>query len=174
MLEKEYTILWIIRHTSKFVAIKRSWMTLRLHGLAFPPKTSRPPPEGTLLEHKLTGRIYGPVMSFTWPSQSFRQLDKTLVERQIMSHRIFPTLVRSPEERKPLLEKRIYFTERQSFGRRMLNSHNDQGDIRIRRLILPSATRLLISADDRFVIRFWDRICAIGLHMIRRVEVQRI
>ena len=57
-----------------------------LEGLAFTPESARPPPEGSLLEHELGCWIDGPVVTFARATQSFGQLDETLVQTQIVAY----------------------------------------------------------------------------------------
>lgn len=98
-------------------------MVLRFHGLALPPETSGSPPERTLLEHELAGRVYSPVMSFPRTTQAFRQLNEALVQRQVVPDGVLPTLIRAPEELEALLQKRVDLAERQPFAGRLLYSH---------------------------------------------------
>ena len=55
-------------------------------------------PEGTLLEHVLLCRVDGPVVPLPGPAQRLGQLDETLVEGQVVAHRVLPALVRATEE----------------------------------------------------------------------------
>ena len=115
---------------------------LSFHGcflvLAFPAEAARPSPERSLLKHVLTGRVHRPIVTFSRPTQSLRQFDKTLIQRQIMAHRILPALVRSAEEGEILLEKLVNFVEGHFPGRCVLNGHDDERDVGEGRLLVPA------------------------------------
>ena len=55
----------------------------RFERLTLPPEAAWPSPERPLLEHKLGGRIYRPVVALPGSAQTFRQLDEALVKREV-------------------------------------------------------------------------------------------
>lgn len=114
---------------------------IRFEGLAFAPEASRPAPETALFKHELGGRIDGPVVTFARPPQAFWQFDETLVEREIVTHRVLPALIGSPEEWEALLEELVDFAQRQPLAGRALDGHDDQCDVGIRRFLLSPDSR---------------------------------
>jgi hypothetical protein len=62
-------------------------------------------PERALLEHILLGGVDGPVVTLAGPAQRLGQLDETLVQGQIVPHRVLPALVGTTEEREFRLKK---------------------------------------------------------------------
>lgn len=143
----------VTNHSAHVIGKKWSWMVLWFHCLTFPSKTSGSSTERAFFKHELTGWVYSPVMSFSWPSQSFREFDEAFVEGEVMADGVLPSLVSSPEEGESLLEKRVDFAECESFCWWMLDCHDDQGDVRVRRFFLAS--------DSAFFVgwwRFWIRI----------------
>lgn len=109
-----------------------------LQRLTFAPKTPGSPSEGALLEHKLTGRVDSPVVSLPWPAEAFGQLNEALVQRQVVTHRVLPSLVGAPEEREAALQELVYFTKRQALGWRALDSHDYQSDVGIGGFLWPA------------------------------------
>lgn len=105
-----------------------------LQGLTFSPEASGSAAKRAFLEHELTARIDGPVVAFPRPAQPLGQLDEALVQRKIMPDRVFPALIRAPEEWEASLEELVDLTECQSFGGGALYGHNDESDVGIRRL----------------------------------------
>lgn len=98
-----------------------------VHGfesLAFPSETAGPASKRALFEHELAPGVDGPIVAFTRPPEALGKFDETFVERQIVSDRIFPALVRTPKKREASLEELINFTQRQPFGRRALYRHD--------------------------------------------------
>ena len=112
--------------------------TERLQRLAFPSETTRTSPEGSLLEHELGGWVDRPVVSLARTTESLRQLDEALVQRQVVSHRVLPALVRSAEEGEPLLQELVDLAQCTPLCWCRLYGHDDEGDIGVRRLLLPS------------------------------------
>jgi hypothetical protein len=64
-------------------------------------------PERALLEHVLLGGVDGPVVPLAGPSQRLWQLDETLVQGQVVPHRVLPALVGTAEERELCLKKEM-------------------------------------------------------------------
>lgn len=67
-----------------------------VHGfqsLTLAPETSGSPSEGALLEHKLTSRVDSPVVALPWPTEAFGQLYETLVQGQVVTYGVLPSLV---------------------------------------------------------------------------------
>lgn len=115
-------------------------------GLTFSPEAPGSAPKRAFLKHELTAWIDGPVVAFPRPAQPLGQLDKALVQRKIMPDRVFPALIRSPEEREASLEELVDLTECQPFGGRALDGHNDERDVGVRRLFRsPQARARLLS-----------------------------
>lgn len=117
-------------------------------------ETTWSPPTRGFLEHELLIGVDGPVMAFTWTSQGLGQFDETLVEAEIVTNRILPTLVRSPEKGKSLLEIVIDLTKGHSLDGDRLDGHHDHGNITERWFFLSSRTMISLSI---FPINF--RIC---------------
>lgn len=105
-----------------------------LQSLTFSSESSRSATKRAFLEHELTARIDGPVVTFPRPAQPFGQLDEALVQRQIMPDRVLPALIGAPEEWKASLEELVDLTECQSFGGGALYCHDDESDVGVRRL----------------------------------------
>lgn len=114
---------------------------LRLQRLTLASETSWTPTERTLLEHELGSRIYRPVMSFARPAEPLGQLDEALVEREVVPHGVLPALVGAAEELEALLQETVDLGQREALGGRVLDSHDNQGDVRVGRLLLPPASR---------------------------------
>lgn len=87
-----------------------------LQRLALAPKAPGSPSERAFLEHKLTGRVDSPVVAFPWPAEAFGQLNEALVQGQVVTHGVLPSLVGAPKKREAALEELVYFTERQALG----------------------------------------------------------
>lgn len=102
-----------------------------LQRLAFTPEAPRPPAEGSLLEHELTGWVDSPVVALPGPPEPLGQLYEALIQRQVVTHGILPSLVRASEKREAALEELVNFTERQAFGGRALDSHDYQRNVRV-------------------------------------------
>lgn len=83
-----------------------------LQRLALAPKTPRSPSEGALFEHKLTSWVDSPVMTLPWSTKAFGQLNEALVQGQVVTHGVLPSLIRAPEEREAALKELVYFAER--------------------------------------------------------------
>lgn len=108
-----------------------------VHGLeclTFPPEASGSAAKGAFLEHELAARINGPVMALPRPAQPFGQLDETLVQRKVMSDRVLPALIRTPEEREPRLEELVDLAQCQPLGWGALDCHDDESNVGVRRL----------------------------------------
>lgn len=108
-----------------------------LERLALPTEPSGSTAKGAFLKHEFTGRVDGPVMSLPWPAESFGQFDEALVQRQIVAHRVLPSLVRPSEEGEPGLQELIDLAQGEPLGRGTLYSHYDQSDVRIRGFLRP-------------------------------------
>ena len=145
---------------------------LGFHGcflvLAFPAEAARSSPERPLLKHVLTGRVHRPIVTFSRPTQSLRQFDETLIQRQIMAHRILPALVRPAEKGEILLEKLVNFVEGHFPGRRVLNGHDDERDVGEGWLLVPAMVgsfggrfsvelSLIIRAEKKSFLEPWEK-----------------
>ena len=64
----------------------------RLQGLALASEAARTPAEGTFFEHELAGGVDRPVVTFARATKAFRQFDETLVQRQVVTNAVFPSL----------------------------------------------------------------------------------
>lgn len=142
----------VVRCRRKETCARRRWVErcVSLHGLAFSPKSSGSPPKGTLLEHELAAWIDSPVVALSWPSESFGEFDKALIQGKVVPDRVLPALIGSPKEGKPLLKEVVYLVEGHSLGRGALDGHKYEGNVRIRRLLLSPHTcsRLLCCGHD--------------------------
>lgn len=136
----------LVHHAGHVVAEEVARVVLRLHRLALSPEAARPPPEGALLEHELAGGVDGPVVALPRSAQPFGELDEALVEREVVPDRVLPTLVRPPEERESLLEERVDLAEGEALGGRVLDGHDYEGDVRVRRLLLAPDAGFLVGA----------------------------
>ena len=110
----------------------------RLERLALPTKTAWSAPKRPFFEHELRRRINRPVVSLTRTTKTFGQLDETLVQRQVVSDRVFPAVIGAAEKRKLLLEKRVNVAECAALNRRRLDCHYDQRDVWVRRFLVLS------------------------------------
>lgn len=100
---------------------------LRLQRLAFASKASRPSPKRTLLEHKLRGRIYRPVVTLSRSPEPFGELHETFVQAEVVPDGVLPALVRAAEERELLLEERVDLAECESLVGGVSDGHDDEG-----------------------------------------------
>lgn len=129
--------------------------------MAFPPEPSRSAAKGALLEHKLAARVDGPVVSLPWSAETLGQLDEALVQGQVVSDGVFPSLVRSPEEREAGLQELVDFTQSEPFARRALNRHHDQGDVGVGGLLGAPQTGVSLLPFSGCVVRaLHHRLCA--------------
>ena len=104
------------------------------------PEASWSPSEASLLKHVFLSWVNGPVVTLAWSTKGLGQLEETLIERQVMSYRILPALIRSPEERKFLLEELINLRECELLAGDGLDGHDNEGDVAIGRLLLSPHT----------------------------------
>uniref|UniRef100_A0A670J005 Methenyltetrahydrofolate synthase domain-containing protein n=1 Tax=Podarcis muralis TaxID=64176 RepID=A0A670J005_PODMU len=139
---REDTVVVTAVHDCQVVEIQVHHAVHGFEGLAFPPEAAGPPSEGAFFEHELAGRVDGPVVALARPAQPFGQLDEAFVEREVVAHRVLPALVRAAEEREAALQELVDLAQRQALGRRALDSHDNQGDVGVRRLLRPSDARV--------------------------------
>lgn len=85
-----------------------------LQRLALAPKTPGSPSEGAFLEHKLASWVDSPVVALARPTEAFGQLNEALVQGQVVTHGVLPSLVGAPEKREAALQELVYFTESQA------------------------------------------------------------
>lgn len=115
---------------------------LRLESLTLSSEATWSPAEAAFLEHVLTRRINGPVVTLAGSAETLGQLDEALVQTQVVPHRVLPTLVGSSEEGESLLEEGVDLREGESLARTGLNGHHYEGNVRVGWLLLPPGSSL--------------------------------
>ena len=133
----------------------------RFQSLAFPTEPAGSATKRALLEHELTARVNGPVVALARSAETFRQLDKALVQRQVVSDGVLPPLVGSSEEREAGLEELIDLTQGEPLARWALNCHHNEGDVWVGRLLgAPQAGVPLLPFGWCVLRALHHRLCA--------------
>ena len=104
------------------------------------PEPSWSASEAALLKHVFLSGVNGPVVTLAWPTQSRGKLEETLVERQVVSHRVLPSLIRATEEWELLLKELIDLGEGELLAGDGLDGHDDEGNVAVGWLLLSPHT----------------------------------
>ena len=94
------------------------------------------PEEAPVLEHIPAQGVQGPVGALARPVGPARDLDKTVVEGQIVTQRVLPTLRVLPVVGEAVHDELVDLAERQHLLGRALNRHSREGYVRIGRLLV--------------------------------------
>lgn len=90
-----------------------------------------PPQEAPILEHVVGVRVQGPVAAFAGLLIIAGHLDKTLIQRQIMSNAVLPALLIVSVEWKPLHDELVNPIQGHFLVGRVLDRHGDERDVAV-------------------------------------------
>ena len=111
--------------------------------------------EWSILKHVSTGRMESPIRSFARSVRSSRNLDEAVIEREIMSQRILPSLSIFSIVRKAIHDELVNVTESQHLLSWRLDCHECQGDIGIWRFLISIRTPSWTRHDDGLWRSLW-------------------
>lgn len=94
-----------------------------------------------VFEHVVTGRIECPKGAFARPAFLARYFDETVVQTQIVSDGVLPSLAVLAVVREPLHDELVDAVERDLVVVGRLDGHGDQGDVGVGRLLRHGADR---------------------------------
>jgi hypothetical protein len=94
------------------------------------------PQEAAVLEHVPTHWMQGPVAALARPVWAAWDLDKTVIEGQVMSQRVLPSLRVLPVIREPIHDELVDLAQRQHLLLGPLYGHCRQSNVRVGRLLV--------------------------------------
>lgn len=112
-------------------AARQVWSTRRSVRSPHPP----PPPVVPRLEHVLKRGVQHPVVALPLPTALPGNLDETLIQRQVVSNAVLPTLLVLLVVGELGCDVVVYSAQSQSFGAVVLDGHGDQSHVGVRRLL---------------------------------------
>ncbi len=96
-----------------------------------------PPTKKTsVFKHVTTARMQSPKTALAGLVRPAGDLNETVIEGEVVSQRVLPTLRVLPVIRKPVHDELVNLTQGKHLLRAALNGHGREGDVRVRRLLV--------------------------------------